>query len=386
MDLNYILRHAVRTARTDVSQELIDKGADPCHVDLDHKSALDYAYEFRQKSQIEILCKNKADINKERDGCSIIMSEFTRSIHDDKMTKVLMDNGANPNVLLCGTISILQKVCFGDEKNGTSLLSLLLTYPNTLIDFKDVDGMTALQYASGNNFIKSVKILLKHGANLNVQSDNGSTILMYAISKGHHNMVLLLLSQKNIEINSQDNEGMTALHHACECGNISAVALLILHGADTKIVDNKRFPALHYNKTGGAIECLFNYAAMKEKNEPKEIIIAQTELAKKVLNSNIKLVDPDEVRELYGSHISVMSDYGSPRKICQRVGDKYQTWFRPIGWSDWMPLPPNFKANVEYTDEPMPCHIYRKKNRRIRFNFIVKECGTVSHYRDAYER
>jgi ankyrin repeat protein len=89
MALNYILLHAVKTSRIDVTQELIDKGADPNCVDPDQKTPLYYAYEFRQIQQIEILCKKSANVNKEYCGMTILQTETIKNKpNEDIMARI----------------------------------------------------------------------------------------------------------------------------------------------------------------------------------------------------------------------------------------------------------------------------------------------------------
>lgn len=56
----------------------------------------------------------------------------------------------------------------------------------------------------------------------------------------------MLLGNKLINIDSQNDKGRTALHCASKCGNADALILLLEAGADDTIVDNDNKTALDY--------------------------------------------------------------------------------------------------------------------------------------------
>jgi len=55
-----------------------------------------------------------------------------------------------------------------------------------------------------------------------------------------------LLQQNKFEVNSVDEEGMTALHWACDRGNKEVAEILIKHGADVNAQDANAQTALHF--------------------------------------------------------------------------------------------------------------------------------------------
>jgi ankyrin repeat protein len=171
------------------------------------------------------------------------------------------------------------------KKQDYQRLSFLLSFrverqlsPN----YHDKEGKTALIYSCAKGDVRSAKLLLAHGANIHLKDEEGKSALFYACINGHTNILLLLLSQP-IEINSkdkdgrigktpliyavingdvnlvklllnyddtcidfQDEDGKTALTHACERGNIDISSLLLSKNADLLHQDfNGRTPLIY---------------------------------------------------------------------------------------------------------------------------------------------
>ena len=67
-----------------------------------------------------------------------------------------------------------------------------------------------LIYAAKEGNIGLVKELIERGANVNMQDNNGWTVLIYAARYGHNNVVKELIEAgANVDIRS--NDGLTAL-------------------------------------------------------------------------------------------------------------------------------------------------------------------------------
>ena len=78
-------------------------------------------------------------------------------------------------------------------------------------------------YAAAGPYAQTVKLLIEHGADLNItDTEEGFTALMFAAAEGQTEVVKVLLSNgANIKIT--DNDGDTALHFAEKNGHQEAV-------------------------------------------------------------------------------------------------------------------------------------------------------------------
>ena len=103
----------------------------------------------------------------------------------------------------------------------------------------EMDGSDSLILAIHLGNIKIVKLLVAHGADINLaEVGNGDTPLMRAAWKGFDNIVKFLL-EEGAQINKVNKYGWTALMLAATEGRVKVVKHLLEKGADPKIVGFK---------------------------------------------------------------------------------------------------------------------------------------------------
>ena len=132
------------------------------------------------------------------------------------------------------------------------------------IDKKNEEGWTALMLASRNSKINSseetVKILLEHGANVNIQNNFGVTALMFASRYSKNNSskeTVKILLEHGANVNFQEDNGVTALmfasEHSKNNSSKNTVKILLEHGANVNLQNNRGWTALmfasRYSKT-----------------------------------------------------------------------------------------------------------------------------------------
>lgn len=110
------------------------------------------------------------------------------------------------------------------------------------VNFQDEDGLTALLNASYYGFLESVKILLDAGADVSIKGNDGtSAVIMLAYRKrksSDDDKILDLLISKGSDIDSQDNDGSTALSFAVASDDKNLVKILLSRGASVDVKDN----------------------------------------------------------------------------------------------------------------------------------------------------
>lgn len=124
----------------------------------------------------------------------------------------LLEKGANLESLDIYGRTALQRACLTSQEKTVKLL--LQAKP--VINFKDEKyGMTALHYAAAttNTSTEICQLLLDHGAELDGIDNFGSTPVFKALYQ--NNMKLLrYLAERGAKLELQDNEGFTLLHRA----------------------------------------------------------------------------------------------------------------------------------------------------------------------------
>lgn len=91
------------------------------------------------------------------------------------------------------------------------------------------EEFTDLQFAAYYGLKNIVSALLGKGDDPCVKDSNGYTPLFFAAQNGHQNVVELILTRKEIDINGKDDCGATPLHHAAGKGHENIVQLLLAH-------------------------------------------------------------------------------------------------------------------------------------------------------------
>jgi len=121
------------------------------------------------------------------------------------------------------------------------------------VNAKGSNGWGALMIASAKGHLDATTLLLESGANVNTQDVYYWTPLHRAAYENRQQIVALLLSVPNIEINARDDQGATALHHAAVKGNHQIVELLLKAGADPLQQDRQgRTAAIYASESGYA--------------------------------------------------------------------------------------------------------------------------------------
>ncbi|XP_064632635.1 ankyrin-2-like [Lineus longissimus] len=177
------------------------------------------------------------------------------------LVKKLIDHGADVNTKFSviaeevPSISLMHSAVAGkDVEDDTSLLYILWE-AGCAIDDKMLDGRTPLCFTVERNRINQVNFFLNHGADVNTQGGlKKRTCLTEAVVESAFDMVALLI-KNGANPNIQDVDGYTALHCAMKAGNKEIILHLLDHGhCDVNLQTNRSPEEPWMSALGFAIE------------------------------------------------------------------------------------------------------------------------------------
>ncbi|XP_060088669.1 DNA-binding protein RFXANK [Heteronotia binoei] len=125
------------------------------------------------------------------------------------------------------TLSIYQLAAQGE----LTLLMENLQKDENLVNKPDKRGFTPLMWASAFGEMESVRCLLELGADPHALAHQRESALSLASTGGYTGIVILLL-EKNVDINSYDWNGGTPLLYAVRGNHVKCVETLLARGAD----------------------------------------------------------------------------------------------------------------------------------------------------------
>ena len=153
-----------------------------------------------------------------------------------EVVKILIEKGWEVDVKDKYSTTPLQQACNMNHFETVSYLIESGADPYS----KDTLGRNSLMYAVCAPGVESAEALVSWGEFNSTKDSTGRTALHYAVFNPHTKQpeIFDLLLKTGINVNVQDNDGKTPLHHACEAGKAKAIRWLIKHGADENAKDS----------------------------------------------------------------------------------------------------------------------------------------------------
>lgn len=115
------------------------------------------------------------------------------------------------------------------------LFDFLMARQDLRLDLLDAEHRTPFLLAIHEELSDLALRLIERGCNVDTGDADGTTALMYACMGGAPVEVPLEILKKGVDVNQQDDELYTALHHACPELTLEILDLLLFYGADPSI-------------------------------------------------------------------------------------------------------------------------------------------------------
>ena len=235
------------TQRFEIFKFLLESGANVNLQDQSGKTALMIASKKGYIEFVKFLIKYSADTNvQDNEGSSAPMI----ACNEGNVTCVqsLIDKGADIDLQdKQGQTALMIAL-----KKGHEECVKLLINNGAVTDIQDEEGISALMIACADQNVPCAEFLVEKGVKTNLQDNEGLTALMIASRRGDKNIVEQLISKGQAEVDSQDDQGRTALMHSVhfqeewhQQADIAAVSrLLIESGANMDLQDDLGWSAL----------------------------------------------------------------------------------------------------------------------------------------------
>ena len=187
---------------------------------------------------------------------------------EDLIAYILNEENEVWNLKRGEDLTILHNACAIDKTNVTEIIieqtkkRLKLTKDSDLSEkekseneeiFKNFinaktqgDNQTALHYASFRGNIKIIKLLIENHADINALTSNGYNMIHKAAQGNKPSAIVYFNKKYNMDLETTDENQMTALHLAAANGMDNSVIYLLSLGINPNLKDKNGYTALHY--------------------------------------------------------------------------------------------------------------------------------------------
>lgn len=148
----------------------------------------------------------------------------------------------------------IEKFILGCADKNFATINQVINETN--VNLKNKEGSTLLMLASCCGRAKIVKELIKIGADVSLQDNDGSTALMWAFNSKD---IIVCLHENGGNINAVDNKNETALMRASHYGAINAVNILLKLGAKLDLTNNDNQTAYEIAINQNQIEVMYSF-------------------------------------------------------------------------------------------------------------------------------
>lgn len=258
----------------------IEQGIEIDRADEYGKTTLQREIENKNFTNIEFLLNCGADVNIcDENDKNIIYKEILKGYSNYKMIDFLMSHGANIDArdfdektvvddiveIIAVTKGFKKASPFllglikGDEKYDVLLKKVLTFRPN--IERQRLDGTNILFDMVLYNDFETLKTIINYGINLNIKDKRGYSPLMHMVDEGlkikdkkekdYFIERLVYFLKYRVSVDVQDNDGRTVIHKAVIANDLVVVEKLLTKKADLSIRDIHGRTALHHTQWHG---------------------------------------------------------------------------------------------------------------------------------------
>ena len=270
-----------------IVQSLLNKGADiNCRQD-DLRTPLHLAAQCGELEVARVLIEHKADVDsQDREGKTPLYllplddSDRNDNISILELEQLLLECCTDRNIQTTdgwtllhaaadrGRLDVAMPLLYfgstnpnaGNEQGSTPLHLVSQGKYNSKehgvdVNAREKHSWTPLHLAAFKGRVEIAQVLLDHGANVKLETEDGGTAL-HIVSRGEYDSeehgvgIARLLLEHGTDVHAQDKYLNTALHSAALCGNQEITRLLLSHGANPNVEREQGSTPLHQVSRG----------------------------------------------------------------------------------------------------------------------------------------
>lgn len=182
------------------------------------------------------LCACQDDPHREllatiEDGDTVELRRLVDQLHDIDASVRIVRTRKMPDGVFATQEYRATLLHFAVYAGQSDAVAVLLDNEASLDAVAHPNGASPLIWAAVDGKVKIAKLLIDHGANIHIATDEEVTALHFAALQGHTSMVRLLLGE-GADVNAQEHRQWTALHFSAQEGHAALIEPLIDAGAD----------------------------------------------------------------------------------------------------------------------------------------------------------
>jgi ankyrin repeat protein len=240
---------------------LLECGADSGIADVHGNKPLHYMFNNHNLKIIADLCKHEKTHDADKKRLEIAKTEFdfwltkqfkgaafyairSEFYTEDEILKYIYKYGVHERDINGNTV--LHEAA---RRNDSTMIEIFIS-AGADIEARNNRGYTPLYLAVIDNFYNidakknSIKVLLRNGANINIQAKDGKTPLCLLASRGNNNLTGFLI-RHGADVNIKDKYGFTVLHYVVGNEISEAGKLLLKNKANLNVRSNYGITPLH---------------------------------------------------------------------------------------------------------------------------------------------
>lgn len=200
-----------------------------------------------------LLAREDADINIQADS-GLTALNLAVLEGDTAAAAILIENGADVNLETREEHTPLSVAV----TNGDAAMASLLLEHNADPNHHDFESLTPLHIASARGDLEIARLLIQYGAIFDAQTQDGKEALFLAVESGANAAVVGLLLDNGADPDAfysvDGTDAPTALHLACERGDLETARALLHRNAKVDIRDPQGATPLFRAVESGAVE------------------------------------------------------------------------------------------------------------------------------------